>query len=111
MEIINTIETIINAQKKARKENNFFALLTNAEALLEYLPKLIEYSVDQESKYRKIEATLLETEKRAYDCEVKAKASEEYREWQKSRGFIELVYNLVNMSKVLAKSVLKEENL
>lgn len=119
MEIENvykTIEVIIKAQKKARKDNDYNTLLLNAEALLEYCPELINYSIDQESEYRKFEAKLTDEKdelgKRnsgAY-CETKAKATDYYKEWQRSKQFLELLYEMVNMSKKLAGSIDKEFN-
>ena len=38
-ETFKIIDKIIEAQKKARRENDYLTLLTNGEALLEYLPK------------------------------------------------------------------------
>lgn len=115
--IYQTIDLIIDAQKKARKNNDFLTLLVNSEALLELLPKLINYSVDMESQYRKFEAKLAdlmdEGKKRlnssAY-CETQAKATDEYREWQKAKLFQELIYEMVNIGKKLAGSVDKEFN-
>lgn len=115
-EVYLTIDAIIAAQKKARKENDFLTLLVNSEALLEYLPSLINYSVNQESEYRKFEAKLIdekdENGKRfsgAY-CETKSKATDYYRDWQRAKLFIELIYEMVMMGKKLAGSVDKELN-
>lgn len=61
MEIIKLytlIDTIVLAQKKARHNNDYLTLMLNAEALLENLPTLINYAVDQESNYRKYEAKI-----------------------------------------------------
>lgn len=114
--IYKTIDVIITAQKKARQENDYLTLMVNAEALLEYIPELIRYSVDQEAGYRKFEAQLAnekdEQGKRnsgAY-CETQAKATTFYSEWQKAKQFIELMYEMVNMAKKLAGSVDKELN-
>lgn len=108
------IDTIIESQKKARKNNDYNTIALNAEALLEYLPSLINYSVNQEKEYRKEEARLAnekdENGKRnsgAY-CETQAKATDFYTEWQRSKQFIELIYELVQMSKKLMGSVDKE---
>ncbi len=114
-EIYKTIDKIVQAQKKARRENDFLTLMTNAEALLEYIPALINYSVDQEAGYRKLEAQLANemTDKKRNSssyCETQAKASSFYSEYQKAKQFIELLYQMVNMSKALAKTVDKELN-
>jgi len=109
--IYKTIDVIIASQKKARKNNDYNTLLLNAEALLEYCPELINFCIDQESEYRKFEAKIVDEKdelgKRnsgAY-CETKAKATDFYKEWQRSKQFIELLYEMVNMSKKLAGSV------
>lgn len=115
-DIYKTIDTIVLAQKKARRENNYLGLMVNAEALLEYLPGLINHSVDQESEYRKFEAGMIEerddTGKRYTSafCETKAKATEYYKNWQKAKQFIELLYEMVNLSKKLAGTVTRDEN-
>lgn len=115
-DVYKTIDVIITAQKKARQNNDYNTILLNAEALLEYLPGLINYSVTQEKEYRKEEARLANENDQngkknsgAY-CETQAKATDFYTEWQRSKQFIELVYELVNMSKKLAGSVDKEYN-
>jgi hypothetical protein len=115
-EIYRTINIIITAQKKARRDNNFLALMSNAGALLEYLPDLICYSVDQESEYRKYEAKLSDgrddTGKRYTNsyCETQAKATDYYKEWQKSKLMIDLLYELTNMAKKLSGSINNEFN-
>lgn len=113
-QLYSTIDTIIKAQKKARQNNDFLTLLVNGEALLEYLPQMINYSVDMEMFYRKFEASLAnekdENGKRnsgAY-CETQAKAIKEYGEWQRAKLTIELMYEMVNVSKKLAGSVERE---
>lgn len=109
------IDSIIKAQKKARQSNDFLAIVLNSEALLEYLPVLINYSVDKEGEYRKFEANLTNEERNgkmltSSYCETNAKAQDSYREWQRAKNFIELIYQLVMMGKVLAKSVNSELN-
>lgn len=109
-EVYKTINVIIAAQKKARANNDYNTILLNAEAMLEYMPTLIEYSVDQESAYRVFEAKLSDevTEGKrnssAY-CDTQAKATQEYRNWQYSKNLIELLYEMVNIAKKLAGSV------
>lgn len=115
-EIYKTIDTIVLAQKKARRENNFLALMINAEALLEYLPSMINHSVDSESEYRKYEAGMInerdDTGKRFTSsyCETMAKATDYYKAWQKAKQFIELMYEMVNLSKKLAGTITRDEN-
>lgn len=115
-EIYKTIDLIVKAQQKARRNNDFLTILVNAEALLERIPTLINYSVEQESEYRKFEARLSdekdENGKRfsgSY-CETKSKATDFYKEWQKSKLFMELIYEYVQISKKLAGSIDKEFN-
>jgi len=112
-QIYKTIDLILQHQKKARQSNDYLTLMVNAEALLEFMSKLINYSVEQESEYRKFEAGLIDEkdgEKKltgAY-CETKAKATSFYKEWIKAKLFIKLIYEMVNLSKKLAGSVDKE---
>lgn len=118
-EIYKTIDIIIKAQQKARQRNDYNTLLLNSEALLERIPALINYQVEQEAEYRKFEAKLsnetnLEgnTVKRnssAY-CETQAKATDNYKEWQKAKLFTEMIYEMIQLSKKLASSVDKELN-
>lgn len=101
------------AQKKARHNNDYLTLMVNAEALLENLPLLINYCVDQENEYRKFEAKLAnemtDNKKNTSSyCETQAKATENYKEWQKAKQFIELMYEMVALSKKLAGSIDKE---
>lgn len=113
-EVYKTIDTIIASFKKARHNKDYLTLMSNGLALLEYLPSLINYSIDQESEYRKFEAKMSDeredTGKKftgSY-CETKAKATDFYKEWQRAKSFIELTYELVNIAKKLAGSVDKE---
>ena len=116
-QIYQTIDKIVKAQKKARQNNDYLTLMVNAEALLEFIPQLITYAVDQEAEYRKFEARYTnekdEQGKRnsgAY-CETQAKATQFYSEWSKAKQFIELMYEMVNLSKKLAGSIDIEKNL
>lgn len=114
-ETLKTIDAIIAKQKKARKEQDFLGIMLNGEALLEYLPAMIDYSVDQESAYRKYEAELTNKDNNGKAatssyCETQAKASDFYKEWQRTKQFIELMYEMVQMSKALAKGVSKDFN-
>ena len=115
-EVYKTIDVIIASFKKARHNKDYLTLMSNGLALLEYLPSLINYSIDQESEYRKFEAKMSDgredTGKKftgSY-CETKAKATDFYKEWQRAKSFIELTYELVQISKKLASSVDKEFN-
>jgi len=110
-DIYKTIDIIVKAQKKARQNDDYLTLMVNAEALLEFIPQLITYSVEQESEYRKFEAKYSNEKDEkgklnsgAY-AETQAKATEWYKEWRKAIQFIELMYEMVNLSKKLATSV------
>ena len=111
--LYKTIDIIIEAQKKARQNNDYLTLMTNGEALLEYIPQLIKYSIEQESEYRKFEAKLsnehYENKRNsgAY-AETQSKATDFYKNWQQAKQFIELMYEMVNMAKKLAGSVDRE---
>lgn len=110
-EVYKTIDTIIGVIKKARHDNDYNTLLLSALALLEYTPSLINYYVNQEAQYRKLEARLAnETDEQGKRntsswCETQAKASEYYTEWQRAKRFEELIYEMVKLSKMLARSV------
>lgn len=112
----NTIDAIIKANKKARKDNDYMTLMMNGEALLEYIPELIAYNVDEEHEYRKFEARLLDEKiegkkpNTSSYCEAQAKATESYKNWQRSKQIIELMYEMVQMAKKLATGVDKEFN-
>lgn len=110
-QVYKTIDTIIASFKKARHDKDYLTLMSNGLALLEYLPSLINYSVEQEAEYRKFESNLSdqkdEFSKRLSSsyCETKAKATDYYKEWQRAKNFIELIYELVQISKKLAGSI------
>ena len=113
--IFDLINSIIKEQKTARENNDYLTLMVNAERLLEGIPYIIKYSVEQESEYRKYEAKLAneivdnKLRSSAY-CETQAKATDFYREWQRSKLVMELIYEMVNLSKRLAQSVNNEFN-
>lgn len=115
-QIYKVIDVIIKSLKEKRKNKDFLGLLLDAEALLEYLPGLINHSVEQEAEYRKFEARLSDEveengkRKSSAYCDTMAKASDFYREWQRAKQFIDLTYELVNISKKLASSVSSEFN-
>lgn len=104
------IDRIVEDNKDKRRKNDRDALLSNGEACLEYTYALIHHAVDQESEYRKFEAELAQTEENgkkvtgAY-AETKAKATDYYKEWQRAKQVIELLYHLSNMAKALARSI------
>ena len=109
-EIYKSIDTVVLRFRKHRKEDDYLSLATDGITLLEFMPSLIDYSVLQEANYRKFEAGLIdeldgEKKRTSSYCETKAKATSFYQEWQKAKLMCELVYEMVNMSKVLARSV------
>ena len=110
-EIYETIDLIIADNKKKRSRNDRDGLLENGEACLEYAYKLTHISVDRESAYRKFEAGLAdktdENGKRnsvGY-CETQSKATEDYKEWQRAKQVTDLLFDLANMAKALARGV------
>lgn len=115
-ETYKTVDLIVSALKKHRKNNDYLNLVITAEALLEYIPMFIEHSVNKEHEYRKYEAELAnKTDEKGKPltgsyCETQAKATNEYKEWQRSKLTIDWVYEVVNMAKKLASSVDKELN-
>jgi heterodisulfide reductase subunit B len=116
MQVYETIDIITKKFRADRKANNYLGLVEDGLALLEEVPKLVDISISQEAEYRKFEAHLAderdENGKRFTNsyCETQSKATEHYKEWQKAKQLIEFVYELVNMSKLLAKGVTKEFN-
>lgn len=115
-ETYKTIDLIIKSFKEARRKNDYLTIMNNGLALLEYLPALIEYSVDMESEYRKFESKILHEvdsagkQRTSAYADTEAKATEYYKNWSYSKQFIELVYQLVAMAKKLSSSVDKEFN-
>lgn len=113
-EVFKTIDIIFEAQKKARHKNDYNTLMVNAEALLERVPALINYSIEKEKQYRKEEAKIAnerdETGKQRSGsyAETQAKATEYYTEWQKAKLFMDLIYEMVALSKKLATGVNQE---
>lgn len=108
-EVYEKIELIFQSQRKARANNDYITLIVNAEACVEYIHKLIPYITDQEWLYRKVEAKESETNTSS-KAEVIAKASEYYKEYIKAKMMIELLYEMINISKKLATGVNKEFN-
>lgn len=114
--LYKTIDTIIAHQKQARHDKDYLTLMSNAEALLEYIPELINFCVEQESEYRKFEAGILDEvdekgkPRTSSYAETKAKATDFYKEWQKAKHFIDLMYEMVMIAKKLASSVDTEFN-
>lgn len=110
MENLKVINSIIKSFKSLRHEHNYLGLMESALALLEYTPSLIEYAVDKESEYRKFEANLtnesIDGKKNTSSyCETQAKATDSYKEWQKTKLYLDLIYEMVNIAKKLASSV------
>lgn len=110
-DIYETIDAVMARVKEQRHRNDRDGLLLSGESCLELVYLLTDISVDAESRYRKFEADLSdktdENGKRfssAY-CETKSKATDDYKEWQKAKQVIEVLYNLANMAKVLARGV------
>lgn len=113
-ELNNTIEAIMSSNKKARNENNYLKLIENGFACLEYTHKLINISVDAEKEYRKFEAEELlrlaeaGVKGKNGEAETKAKATEHYQNWQWTVQLINLCYEMVNVSKLLSRSMESE---
>lgn len=111
IETFKTIDVIIATIKKHRRNNDYINLVIDGLALLEYTKDLINYSIVNESNYRKLEAEILdkrdETGRRNTSsfAETQAKASDYYKEWQRTKQFIELIYELTNMCKKLASNI------
>lgn len=112
------LELIIKSNKQKRKGKDYLGILLNSEAVLEYLPALIQYEVDKESEYRKFEASILELEGAELKgrkitsslAETLAKATNDYKEFRKAQLFRELSYEVVQMGKKIAGSVNQEFN-
>lgn len=103
---IETINKIIELNKQARADNNYYLLLMNAQSILEEIPNLINLSVNYEHKYRVCEAKMVEDPKMtASRAEIFAKATEDYKEWQKIKQTIDLMYEMVQVAKRLAVDV------
>jgi len=108
MDIYQTFKVISESNKKARKDNNYYKLLENGQALLDYIPTLIDIIVDNEHQYRKFEAEM--AQKRDENgklmsgtyCETQAKATQFYKEYRKAEMIKEWVYDSVNLAKKLA---------
>ena|ERR1035437_2772804 len=115
-ETYKTIDTIIASIKKARRNNDYLTIMTSGLALLEYIPNLVIYMTEQEGEYRKFESGLIDGKddtgksRTSSYSETKAKATAFYREWQKAKYFLELIYELVNMSKALGRGINSEFN-
>ena len=109
MELYKTFDLIRKSNLQARRDNNYFKLLENGQALLDYVPDLIEIMVNSEHAYRKLEAKLSQEKdelgKRNTSAwrETQAKASEDYREYIKAEATLKWVYDSVNLSKKLAQ--------
>lgn len=108
MELYKTFKAIRDSNLKARRENNYYKLLENGQALLDYAPDLIELMVDNEHEYRKKEAELSNTRdenNKLYSnsyCETQSKATESYKEYIKAKATLDWLYDSVNLAKKLA---------
>lgn len=114
MQLYQTFKAIRDSNLKARKENNYYKLLENGQALLDYAPDLIELMVNNEHEYRKREAELSNTKddngkffSNSY-CETQSKATTNYKEYIKAKATLDWIYDSVNLSKKLATSVDQE---
>jgi len=110
MQLYQTFKAIRDSNLKARKENNYYKLLENGQALLDYAPDLIELMVNNEHEYRKREAELSNTKddngkffSNSY-CETQAKSTDNYREYIKAKATLDWLYDSVNLAKKLAVS-------
>lgn len=110
--LYQTFDAIIASNKAARKRNDYLTLVINAEALVEYMPQLILLCVDEESNYRKYMASLSDNRDNSMAwCEAQAKAQDSYRNWQRGKMTIDLLYEAINIAKKLAANVDKSEKL
>lgn len=55
--MFEVIEKIITDTKAKRARHDYYGMILNAEAILEYLPAILNYEVDQEHQYRLVEIT------------------------------------------------------
>lgn len=106
-EIQKTINVIILKIKDQRQRNDFFGLLTSGIACLEYSYHLIDPMLEDESKYRKLEAEEINNGALGR-AETIAKASEHYKNWQKARYMHNTLLELNMTCKRLANSNDKE---
>jgi hypothetical protein len=108
-EFYKMIDVVVAENKEFRQRHDYLGLIQNGQRLLNSLPKLIDYSTTQESEYRKFEAKelerLAEEKGRNGVAETNAKATDQYREWQRASQTIEMIYHLANMAKRLASDV------
>lgn len=108
MDLYTTFRAINQSNKKARHDNNYYKLLENAQALMDYIPELIDIIVDNEHEYRKFEAEM--TQKRDENgklmsgtyCETQAKATQFYKDYRKAELIKDWVYDSINLAKKLA---------
>lgn len=110
-DIYEIIDKVTATMREQRHNNDRDGLLLSGEALLELSYKLTHLSVEAESRYRKFEAGLVEEKDEngkkltsAY-CETKAKATDDYKDWQRAKQVIDVLNGLANMSKMLARNV------
>jgi hypothetical protein len=105
-EIQKVIEKILESFKKNRRSNNMDGLLKDGIASLEYSYYLISIITDSESGYRKKEADLISQDPKISQAkaETLAKATEEYKNWQKARYLYELLLELNMTAKKLSNN-------
>lgn len=114
--MFDAIDKILADTKEARQHKQYDRIILNAQAVLDYLPAIIRYEVEQEAQYRQFEAKLaLERDLNGKlntggFCETQAKATPFYTEYRKSQLFRELMYEVVQMSKKMARSHEQEFN-
>ncbi len=108
------IQTILADSRQARQRGDWFKLITNSEALLEYLTPIIDWEVEKESCYRKFEANLANKKDEngklfsgSY-CETQAKATDDYKEYRRAMLVREQMYEIIQVSKKLAGSLDQE---
>lgn len=113
-ELHKTIGVIMESNKKARQNNNYILLIENGFACLEYIHKIIDIAVESEKQYRQFEAKVLYDLKESGvkgkngEAETRAKATGFYSDWQHSIQLITLCYEMVNVAKLLSRSLDKE---
>jgi len=114
--MFDSLSLILADTKKARQLKQYNRIIDNAQAVLDYLPDIIAYEVEQEQQYRQFEAKLLDEREESGKlrtssyCETKAKATDFYANYRKAQLFRELSYEVVQISKKIARSNEQEYN-
>lgn len=110
------IDTIIKDTKQKHERHDEIGIISNAFVLLSHMSDLIKYEVDNEAIYRKKEAELLSSfdntgkARTSSWAETNARASDEYKNYQKAMKFRDLLYEVVQLSKKVATATSKEFN-